>query len=265
MKHRFSKIGLTVVVLLALSFCVMLTAFRSESSSAEIDEITAALIGALETQGRMGYFKSVDGLTSSLTDAEIKDLMAQYNEQVDLYYAEGNSCRTFYKWLYKDYLTRSLKTNVENCVDAGVSRCDISSIRLDKGGTKAYVSAEVTLWNKFVEQKEGATGYSVVNPVDRLLLEVTMIKEDGTWKLLATDTDIVLASGYDDYLMNDKNNLLESCLQRAAMSDTKEKEILSEIAHSKEILSRTYDTYQDALNALDEIDIENGNYFALFR
>ena len=213
----------------------------------------------------MGYFKSVDGLTSSLTDAEIKDLMAQYNEQVDLYYAEGNSCRTFYKWLYKDYLTRSLKTNVENCVDAGVSRCDISSIRLDKGGTKAYVSAEVTLWNKFVEQKEGATGYSVINPVDRLLLEVTMIKEDGTWKLLATDTDIVLASGYDDYLMNDKNNLLESCLQRAAMSDTKEKEILSEIAHSKEILSRTYDTYQDALNALDEIDIENGNYFALFR
>ena len=148
----------------------------------------------------MGMFTSEDGLSSSLTDAELEALAVQFDQKVDQYYAADIYCNEFYKWLNRDCLFRRHQTVVDNCIAGGVTQCDITGLVLSDNRTKATAKATVVTWNKWVTQEEDG-GYTVSNPINRDALEVIMVKEDGIWKLSETLSLEKGMTGYDSSVL----------------------------------------------------------------
>ena len=134
-----------------------------------------------------------------------------------------------------------------------VSQCDITGLVLSDNRTKATAKATVVTWNKWVTQEEDG-GYTVSNPINRDALEVIMVKEDGIWKLSETLSLEKGMTGYD-------SSVLEST--KKDHFDEENVEILEKIEDNKAVLSRTYDSFLAARNAVRQIDVETGNYIAL--
>lgn len=250
MKKRTTKILLSIAAIAMLTVCILLTAAKTPSSQ-EIDEIREAVIGAKATLVQMGMFTSEDGLTSSLTEEEIEAFAAAYDQKVDRYYAQGTHCNMAYKWQNREYLFKTYQTIVDNCIAGGVSQCDITGCTISENGTEATVKATVTTWNKWVILEEDGT-YSVINPVNQDFYELKMRKEDGLWKLEENISFQRGPFGHDP-----------ETLEKANLTLGNHAEILEEIQKSEEILNQTYDSFQAAKAAVEQIDVEKGNYLAL--
>lgn len=253
MKNRSVKPGFVLLSVAALAICIFVITAAKASFPQDIAAIRDALIGAEEVQVQMGMFTSEDGLSSSLTDAELEALAIQFDQKVDQYYAADIYCNEFYKWLNRDCLFRSHQTVVDNCIAGGVTQCDITGLVLSDNRTKATAKATVVTWNKWVTQEEDG-GYTVSNPINRDALEVIMVKEDGIWKLSETLSLEKGMTGYD-------SSVLEST--KKDHFDEENVEILEKIEDNKAVLSRTYDSFLAARNAVQQIDVETGNYIAL--
>lgn len=253
MKNRSVKPGFVLLSVAALAICIFVITAAKAPFPQDIAAIRDALIGAEEVQVQMGMFTSEDGLSSSLTDAELEALAIQFDQKVDQYYAADIYCNEFYKWLNRDCLFRSHQTVVDNCIAGGVTQCDITGLVLSDNRTKATAKATVVTWNKWVTQEEDG-GYTVSNPINRDALEVIMVKEDGIWKLSETLSLEKGMTGYD-------SSVLEST--KKDHFDEENVEILEKIEDNKAVLSRTYDSFPAARNAVQQIDVETGNYIAL--
>ena len=247
------KPGFVLLSVAALAICIFVITAAKAPFPQDIAAIRDALIGAEEVQVQMGMFTSEDGLSSSLTDAELEALAVQFDQKVDQYYAADIYCNEFYKWLNRDCLFRSHQTVVDNCIAGGVTQCDITGLVLSDNRTKATAKATVVTWNKWVTQEEDG-GYTVSNPINRDALEVIMVKEDGIWKLSETLSLEKGMTGYD-------SSVLEST--KKDHFDEENVEILEKIEDNKAVLSRTYDSFLAARNAVQQIDVETGNYIAL--
>jgi len=261
MKKRSVQIGVTIVAAITVMACILVTSASRTASDQEIDQIRAALIGAQEVQVQMGMFSSEDGTTSSLTEAELETLATNFDQKVDQYYAQDTYTNTFYKWLNRDCLFRSHQTVVDNCIAGGVTQCDITNLSLSNDGTEATVSATVTIWNKWVTMEDDGS-YSISNPINQDFLKVQMVKEDGTWKLAETLSHEKGMTGYDDSSMDSTTTTTKNA--SSVTSDPENTQDLEDIEQNKSILAQKYDTFQEAKNAVNQIDVENGNYIALF-
>ena len=253
---------LALAAAVAMMVCVLVISASRTASDQEIDQIRAALIGAQEVQVQMGMFSSEDGTTSSLTEAELETLATNFDQKVDQYYAQDTYSNEFYKWLNRDCLFRSHQTVVDNCIAGGVTQCDITNLSLSNYGTEATVSATVTIWNKWVTMEEDGS-YSISNPINQDFLEVKMVKEDGTWKLAETLSLEKGMTGYDDSSLSIDSATTSTKSASSVTSNPKNKQALEEIAQNKSILAQKYNTFQEAKNAVNQIDVETGNYIAL--
>ena len=184
-----------------------------------------------------------------------------FDQRVDQYYSQGTYANTFYKWLNRDCLFRSHQTTVDNCIAGGVSRCDITNVSLSDNGTEATVSATIVSWNKWVTQEEDGK-YTISNPINQDMLEVVMVKEQGTWKLKEDISILKGMTGYDP--SSSPSSLQVQSIQQASTSKNAEKvQIMSKIKENKAILAKKYDTFQEAKAAVEGIDVTTGNYLAL--
>lgn len=78
--------------------------------------------------------------------------------------------------------------------------------------------------------------------------------EDGAWKLSETLSLEKGMTGYD-------SSVLESA--KKDHFDEENVGILEKIEDNKAVLSRTYDSFLAARDAVQQIDVETGNYIAL--
>lgn len=265
MKKRTTVFIFALIAVVVLTFCIFLTSAAKTTSPQDIDAIRNAIIGAEEVQVQMGMFSSEDGLTSSLSEAELEALATEFDNKVDLYYAQDTYCNEFYKWLNRDYLFRVYQTTIDNCIAGGVSQCDITNITFSEDGTEATVKATVTTWNKWVTLEEDGQ-YTIFSPVCQDFVELKMTKEDSVWKLKETLSLDLGPRGYDpDLLTQASATANNASLAQDNNSDVEKNQILSEIKQSEEILSRKYTTFQEAKTAVQQIDVETGNYLALLQ
>lgn len=265
MKHSVIKVGLVLMSISVLVVSILLFSAFRDTTPQDIDEIRNSIIGAYETQVQMGMFTSSDGRSASLTQEELNTLSTQFDVKVDRYYAQNTYCNEFYKWLNRDYLFRSLQTEVDNCIAGGVSQCDITEITLSEDGSQATVSATVTTWNKWVTQEEDGS-YTASSPVNRDYTQVKLLKEDGVWKLLETLSFEKGLDGYDPTVIHQENTASKaSSAQQTSVSASEQTQILDKIEKSKKILSTKYSSFQEARDNVLKIDVEKGNYFALLR
>ena len=258
MKKRTTKIFLSLAGVVALTACILVTTAARTASTQEIDEIRDAIIGAKETLVQMGMYTSEDGLTSSLTEDELEAIATAYDQKVDRYYAQGTHSNTAYKWLNREYLFNTYQTVLDNCLEGGVSQCDITEINISDDGTEATVKATVTMWNKWVTLDDEGK-YVATNPVNQDFMELKMVKEDGLWKLQETLSFERGPFGHDPEILTEANGAEPVALA----ANTEETEILEEIQRSEEILNQKYDSFQAAKAAVEQIDVEKGNYLAL--
>lgn len=255
MKKVKSLLPLMIITVIGLGVSIFLTAFSSDGASVSqdnINEVSSAVCGVFETQAEMGMFVSEDGLTSSLTQEEINNLIDEYDKKVDKYYSKANPCNVNYKWLNREYLNNTYKKVIDNCIDAGISDYKIVEIKFSEDQQKADVEIVFTAWNKWVVQD--GENYQVLNPVNRDRANVTMIIEDGQWKLEKINSYIKGINGYSELSKDDMINMPVN------MSNDN---VISKIKNSENVLTQEYDSFEDAFMAAQAIDIENGNYFAL--
>lgn len=273
MKQRI-KNGLWILALLAAAAAVVLVA-RHLPSPQEREDLRLAVAGAKETLVQMGMFQSEDGLTASLPQEEVQALVDQYAQKVDRYYARGTYCHTFYPWLNQDYLTRTGKTVVDNCIAGGVSRCTLDSAFLWAGGERATVRATVTMWNKWVSRDQ-AGAYHAALLADQDYLKLDMVKEDGLWKLRETldlqrgpngsdPQSLALARSAHQGMVPASQWTLRRNSEGADLTPATPEQaaLLAEIQQSRAIQAKPYQTYQAAKTAIQSISPETGTYLAL--
>ena len=114
-----------------------------------------------------------------------------------------------------------------------------------------------------------------------------VVKEDGIWKVLKTDAHTLVESGYDagcrdrvlaDYDDNEAVTMKSDDGHVYKITDAEAETILENLAASKDrevqaavvavqknlnAYKTEYDSVQAALTAAKELDVLNGNYFAL--
>lgn len=255
MQKTKNLLSLMVIIVIGVIASVWLTAFSSDDVSASQEDISAisrAVCGVFKTQAEMGMFVSGDGSTSSLTQEDIDNLIEEYDKKVDKYYSKNNPCNTNYKWLNREYLNNTYKKVIDNCIDAGILDYKIVEIKFSENQKKADVEVVFTAWNKWVVQY--GEKYHVLNPVNRDRSNVTMILEDGQWKLQKINSYIKGINGYTELSES------EMLSMSAKMNQSN---FIRKIKNNENILTKEYSNFKDAFIAAQSIDVENGNYFAL--
>ena len=261
MKTRNWKAGISLAAAITIVICVLATSAFRTASDQEIDQIREALIGSQEIVVQMGMFSSGDGTTATLSQEMLESTAENFDQRVDQYYSQGTYANTFYKWLNRDCLFRSHQTTVDNCIAGGVSRCDITNVSLSDNGTEATVSATIVSWNKWVTQEEDVK-YTISNPINQDMLEVVMVKEQGTWKWKEDISLLKGMTGYDPS-SSPSSSQVQSIQQASTSKNAEKVQIMSKIKENKAILAKKYDTFQEAKAAVEGIDVTTGNYLAL--
>ena len=266
---RFSKKTRTILVVLAV--CIGLSAVLAgylyvTRYSKDAVAVQEALLACENLRADIAKFSSHDGTTASLSDAEIASKIESYNQKVDQYYTKENPSNPFLKELYRHYLEEVCKSEVSQVVDSAVSIYHLRSIAFHKGGNEATISAVLCCWTKGIsnddlETHEILDKYHVMqNPVGTDTIKAKLVKEDGSWKVSDVLTYTPLAVwNYDNVL---KNAVLQSIKVRLSKKP-ETAHCLEEIQKNEKILDTQYDTYQEALTAVENMDLEHGNYFAL--
>lgn len=263
MKRLSKKIlALILVVASCVGLSVFLLAFtNSTKSSEEFIAVTEGLVGAYATMGDMGKYTSDNGLTSSISDAELAAQIDAYNRQVDQYYAKENSCNETYKASNRYYLENVCKTKIDQTIACCASIYELKGIDFSKDNTEATISCIMLCWTKGVTTDETTGKYQAMqNPAGMKFIKAKMVKEDGAWKLLDFLEYRPLSVWSSDGAL--QSTVLKS--QKVSRANTAEAETCQgEIQKNEKILNTQYNTYQEARGAVASMDMEHGNYFAL--
>ena len=245
MKKQFKlskRLGIGAAVVLAVAVCCAAVLGVADSERSEEDAaIQNAILEADAAQMALGDFVSPDGTTASLSEEELTALIEGYNARLDLCYAQENSVREYYKTLNEYYLREVCQTEVYYAVDYQVTDFSIKSITYGEDGDTAAVTYVITSGASWVEELEDG-GLTVTAPVNRDTVTVTMVKEDGLWKLLKTE-DI------QKEMWPEEDGIFAPF---AAVSEPNE---------SEQIVGQTYSTFEEALAAAQSIDMKELDKF----
>lgn len=222
-----------------------------QASESETQALREAFLGAQETALQMGKFPAEygeqTGTTAEMTEEERNACVQAYTKKVEQYYASGSACRQSYIEQNEALLRNVYQTKVNYLMDGGVLDCDLTEALVSTDGTTATVKATWTEWNKWVEQNE-AGQYEVTAPVNRNTATVTMVKEEGCWKIQSTD-DLCMECADD---VTDKLSTLDAGAG-----------VLSEMEQAQEICGNSYATFTEALAAAKTIDGNGINPYSI--
>ena len=257
MKTGF-KFGIAAV---ALTACIAGSTLWKNAHS-EDEAIKEAFIGSQNIAHQIGYFESDNGKTDQLSEEQIQGYIDDFNAGMDKYYSSDNICRQTYKETNEQYLRKNAKDTVLYTVDGGVLDCTCRHIKLSADGTSATMDVILVDWENSVEQNEYGQ-IEVTAPIEQDTMSVTMVKEDGQWKLQSID-DMIAFFGTD--AMTD----LQAAEQKASekgksiFNEEQQKQMQVFEEYEQKTYFTEYDSFSEALQVAESIDPYEVNPFPLW-
>ena len=260
MKTGF-KFGIAAV---ALATCVAGGTLWANADS-EDEAIEEAFIGSQNVSQQIGHFESDNGKTDQLSEEQIQGYIDDFNAKMDKYYSSDNVCREMYKEINEQYLRKDAKDTIAYTVDGGVVDCTYSNIKVSADGTSATMDVILIGWENLVEENEEGQ-IEVTAPIEQDSMNVTMVKEDGQWKLQAVN-DMTAFFGTDAISDLQEAEQKASAKGRSAASvysAEQQEQMQAFDAYEQKTLFTEYDSFSEALQAAESIDPNEINPFPLW-
>lgn len=241
-----------MILILIAAFLLYFLPFPDERAQAR-----QAVSGAYEVIAGLGQFVSEDGTTASLPEEKIRREIREFDEKADRFYAEEFSAREYYKWLNRDYLTRTYKSTVDYIVKSGVADVHTPFLFYSPGRSQMRLRGELTGWNLRITESDGK--YQISCDYNKTPLDVRLVREDGIWKVLQTEgirgePETVA----DEGIIRDAEEK-----SREGKLSAEDEAILERIHAVDEICAKKYDTFSEALQAAEQINFEDFNGYQL--
>ena len=253
------KFGIAAV---ALTACIAGSTLWKNAHS-EDEAIKEAFIGSQNISQRIGYFESDNGKTDQLSEEQIQGYIDDFNAEMDKYYSADNICRQTYKETNEQYLRKNAKDTIMYTVDGGVLDCTCRHIKLSADGTSATMDVVLVDWGNWVEQNEEGQ-IEVTAPIEQDSMNVTMVKEDGQWKLQAVN-DMTAFFGTDAISDLQETEQKASAKGRAVAYSAEQQEQMRVFdEYEQKTLGTEYDSFSEALKAAESIDPNEINPFPLW-
>ena len=257
MKTGF-KFGIAAV---ALTACIAGSTMWANADS-EDEAIKEAFIGSQNIAQQIGHFESDNGKTDQLSEEQIQGYIDDFNAEMDKYYSSDNGCRQLYKETNEQYLRKNAKDKIMYTVDGGVLDCTCSNIKLSADATSATMDVVCVSWGNWVEQNEYGQ-IEVTAPTGQDTMSVTMVKEDGQWKLKSID-DMVAWFGADAITDLQKAQQKASEQGKSIFNEEQQKQMQVFEEYEQKTLFTEYDSFSEALQAAESIDPHEINPFPLW-
>ena len=253
------KIGIAAV---ALTACIAGGTLWANADSEE-EAIKEAFIGAENVSQQIGHFESDNGKTDQLSEEQIQGYIDDFNAKMDRYYSADNICRQTYKEINEQYLRKDAKDTIAYTVDGRVLDCTCSKIKMGADGTSATMHVVFVEWENWVEEKEdGQIG--VTAPTGQISADVTMVKEDGQWKL-QTINDMVALFGADAITdLQEAEQNADAKGRAVAYSAEQQEQMRVFDEYEQKTLGTEYDSFSEALKVAESIDPNEINPFPLW-
>ncbi len=250
------------IVAVALATCVAGGTLWANADS-EDEAIKEAFIGSQNISQQIGHFESDNGKTDQLSDEQIQGYIDDFNAKMDKYYSSDNVCRQTYKEINEQRLRKDAKDTVMYKVDGGVLDCTCSNIKMSADGTSATMDVVLVEWGNWVEENEEGQ-MEVTAPTGQDTMSVTMVKEDGQWKLQAIH-DMTAYFGADAISDLQEAEQKSSAKGRAVAYSTEQQEQMQAFdEYEQKTLYTDYDSFSEALQAAESIDPNEINPFPLW-
>ena len=253
MKTGF-KFGIAAI---ALTACIAGSTMWANADS-EDEAIKEAFIGSQNTFQQIGHFESDNGKTDQLSEEQIQGYIDRFNTGVDTYYSLDNPSRENYKELNERVLRECAKDAVDCKVDGGVLSCTAENIKLNEDRTSATMHVVFVEWGNWVEENEEGQ-IEVTAPTGEISADVTMVKEDGQWKLRSME-QADLSFGSDAISDLQKAN----AKGKSILNEEQQKQMQAFDAYEQKTLFTEYDSFSEALKAAESIDPYEVNPFPLW-
>ena len=257
MKTGF-KFGIAAVVLTA---CIAGSTLWKNAHS-EDEAIKEAFIGSQNISQRIGYFESDNGKTDQLSDEQIQEYIDDFNAKMDKYYSANNVCRQTYKEINEQRLRKDAKDVVYYKVDGGVLDCTCRHIKLSADGTSATMDVILVDWENSVEQNEYGQ-IEVTAPIEQDTMSVTMVKEDGQWKLQSID-DMLAWFGADAIANLRDAEQNANANGKSIFNEEQQKQMQVFEEYEQKTYFTEYDSFSEALQIAESIDPYEVNPFPLW-
>ena len=257
MKTGF-KFGIAAV---ALTACIAGSTMWANADS-EDEAIKEAFIGSQNIAQQIGHFESDNGKTDQLSEEQIQGYIDDFNAEMDKYYSSDNGCRQLYKETNEQYLRKNAKDKIMYTVDGGVLDCTCSNIKLSADATSATMDVVLVEWGNWVEENEEGQ-MEVTAPTGQDTMSVTMVKEDGQWKLKSID-DMVAWFGADAITDLQKAQQKASEQGKSIFNEEQQKQMQVFEEYEQKTLFTEYDSFSEALQAAESIDPHEINPFPLW-
>ena len=258
MKTGF-KFGIAAI---ALTACIAGSTLWANADS-EDEAIKEAFIGSQNMFQQIGHFESDNGKTDQLSDEQIQGYIDRFNTGIDSYYSLDNPSRENYKELNERVLRECAKDVVDYKVDGGVLSCTAENIKLNEDRTSATMHVVFVEWGNWVEENEDGQ-IEVSAPTGQLSANVTMVKEDGKWKLRSMEQADLLF-GADAISDLQETEQKASAKGRAVAYSAEQQEQMRVFdEYEQKTLGTEYDSFSEALQAAESIDPNEINPFPLW-
>ena len=257
MKTGF-KFGIAAV---ALTACIAGSTLWANADS-EDEAIKEAFISSQNISQQIGYFESDNGKTDQLSEEQIQGYIDDFNAKMYKYYSSDNVCREMYKEINEQYLRKDAKDTIAYTVDGGVVDCTYSNIKVSADGTSATMDVILIDWENLVEENEEGQ-IEVTAPIEQDSMNVTMVKEDGQWKLQAVN-DMIAFFGTDAMTDLQKAQQKASEKGKSIFHAEQQKQMQVFDEYEQKTLFAEYDSFSEALKAAESIDPNEINPFPLW-
>ena len=257
MKTGF-KFGIAAI---ALTACIAGNTLWANADS-EDEAIKEAFIGSQNISQQIGHFESDNGKTDQLSDEQIQEYIDDFNAKMDKYYSSDNVCREMYKEINEQYLRKDAKDTIAYTVDGGVVDCTYSNIKVSADGTSATMDVILIDWENLVEENEEGQ-IEVTAPIEQDSMNVTMVKEDGQWKLQAVN-DMTAFFGTDAISDLQEAEQKANAKGKSIFHAEQQKQMQAFDEYEQKTLFTEYDSFSEALQAAESIDPHEINPFPLW-
>ena len=251
------KIGIAAV---ALTTCIAGSTLWANADS-EDEAIKEAFIGSQDVALQIGYFESDNGKTDQLSEEQIQEYIDRFNTGIDTYYSLDNPSRENYKEQNERVLKERAK-DVVNCkVDGGVLSCTAENIRLSEDRKSATMHVVFVEWGNWVEENEDGQ-IEVSAPTGQLSANVTMVKEDGQWKLQSMNqADLFFGA---DAITDLQRAEQKASAEGKTIYNKEQQEQMRVFDEYQQKTYTEYDSFSEALKVAESIDPNTVNPFPLW-
>lgn len=259
MKTGF-KFGIAAV---ALTACIAGSTLWANAYS-EDEAIKEAFIGSQNMFQQIGHFESDNGKTDQLSDEQIQSYIDRFNTGIDTYYSLDNPSRENYKEQNERVLRERAKDVVDCKVDGGVLSCTAENIRLSEDRKSATMHVVFVEWGNWVEENEDGQ-IEVSAPTGQLSANVTMVKEDGKWKLRSMNqADLLFGADAISDLQEAEQKASAKGRSATSVYSAEQQEQMQAFNEYQQKTYTEYDNFSEALKAAESIDPNEINPFPLW-